>query len=518
MENTTKMLQRYRVPFVEKKVKIGGARKKKTHEEYVDELAIKNPNVEVIGQYINANTKIKHHCLIHDVIWEITPNNSLRGDGCKQCKYERISMKQSKTHDQYVEELKVKNPSVEVIGKYVNTKTKITHRCLIHNILWDTSPNSALKGGGCEICHVTKIRNSNTKTHEQYITEVKNVNPNITVIEKYYDSHRPILHDCKLHNIQWKASPASILQGCGCKICGIEKVAESLRKGHYQYVEEVNKINPYILVLGDYVGAFDKILHKCLIDDYEWHVTPNNILSGYGCPKCSGNIKKSHEQYVEQVSLINKNIEVIEKYINSITPILHTCLIDGYNWYASPDSILRGTGCPKCGGTLKKTHDEYVQELFKINPDIMVIGEYINGKTPILHKCKIDNFEWYGIPNNMRRRGGCQRCNESSGEREVRQYLERNNIKYIFQYPFNDCCDTNPLPFDFYLLDYNYCIEYQGKQHYEPIDFFGGQKNFEYIIKHDNIKNEYCKNNGIKLLRIPYYKNVEEELNNFLFI
>ena len=63
-------------------------------------------------------------------------------------------------------------------------------------------------------------------------------------------------------------------------------------------------------------------------------------------------------------------------------------------------------------------------------------------------------------------------------------------------------------------------IEYDGEQHFRPIEYFGGQKKFELQQKHDTIKNEYCKNNGIPLLRIPYFKydNIEEELNNFLFI
>lgn len=78
--------------------------------------------------------------------------------------------------------------------------------------------------------------------------------------------------------------------------------------------------------------------------------------------------------------------------------------------------------------------------------------------------------------------------------------------------------DIRPLPFDFYLPEYNICIEYDGEQHNRSVKHFGGDKAFYTRIKHDNIKNEYCKNNGISLLRIPYFKNIEEELNNFLFI
>lgn len=57
--------------------------KKKTQEEYVSELAIKNQDVEVIGEYNGARTPILHHCLVHDVYWNMSPTNALKGCGCK---------------------------------------------------------------------------------------------------------------------------------------------------------------------------------------------------------------------------------------------------------------------------------------------------------------------------------------------------------------------------------------------------------------------------------------------------
>ena len=76
------------------------------------------------------------------------------------------------------------------------------------------------------------------------------------------------------------------------------------------------------------------------------------------------------------------------------------------------------------------------------------------------------------------------------------------------------------LPFDFYIPEYNICIEYDGEQHYRPVMFDGkddelATKQFEKTKYHDGIKTKYCNAHGIHLLRIPYYKNVEEELNNF---
>lgn len=80
--------------------------------------------------------------------------------------------------------------------------------------------------------------------------------------------------------------------------------------------------------------------------------------------------------------------------------------------------------------------------------------------------------------------------------------LDKYKINYIYQCKFEDCKDIKCLPFDFYLTDYDSCIEFDGQQHFDPIF---GEEAFKRTQKHDNYKNEYCKNNNIDLLRIPYW-------------
>ena len=83
------------------------------------------------------------------------------------------------------------------------------------------------------------------------------------------------------------------------------------------------------------------------------------------------------------------------------------------------------------------------------------------------------------------------------------------NIKYEAQKKFDGCEGKSnyQLPFDFYLPDFNTTIECQGQQHYFPIEFFGGEKEFENQIKRDNIKREFCKDSGIKEIEIKYNQN-----------
>ena len=97
---------------------------------------------------------------------------------------------------------------------------------------------------------------------------------------------------------------------------------------------------------------------------------------------------------------------------------------------------------------------------------------------------------------------GCPICKESKGEKEIREFLTTNNVKFNHQHKFKDCKNILPLPFDFYLPEHNTCIEFNGRQHYEPIDYFGGVNGFKSTQFRDKIKYDYCKNNKITLFII----------------
>ena len=503
---------------------------KKTHEEYISELMIKNPIIEPMEKYIDARTAIMHHCKKHDIYWKAYPCNTLKGKGCCECGKEKNKIKFTKTHEKYVEQLRKSNPDVEVLENYKDSHTPILHLCKKHNVEWKSIPSNVLRGAGCPKCGSEKISDSLSKSHEWYVEKLKCHNPYLKVIEEYAGIDTHIKHYCTKHNEYWDTTPNNALKSCGCPKCKSEKRREALGMTHEDYVKEISIKRPDIEVIGKYINLKTKITHRCLNHDFLWDTTPNNILKGCGCPKCkstkiSGKLVLSHGEYVEKLKITNPNIVVIDKYININTQILHKCTIHDFEWNITPASVLQGCGCPKCrsekiGNSLRKTHDQYIKEVRLINHSILVLGKYIDAVTPILHKCLNDGHEWYAYPYNILSGCGCPICKESKGERTIRILLSNHNIEYIRQASFEDCRDKKPLPFDFYLPTYNSCIEYDGEQHYIAIDYFGGEEYLKYIQYHDKIKNEYCKNNGISLLRIPYYKcdDIEEELNNFLFI
>lgn len=126
--------------------------KLKTHEEYASELYYINPNIEVIGQYINSSTAILHRCKIDGNVWLAKPNNILSGKGCPECAKRKLSNIHKKTHSHYVNELSIINPNIKVIGIYAGDNVKTQHKCIICDYEWDATPGNLLQNKGCPVC------------------------------------------------------------------------------------------------------------------------------------------------------------------------------------------------------------------------------------------------------------------------------------------------------------------------------------------------------------------------------
>lgn len=122
-------------------------------------------------------------------------------------------------------------------------------------------------------------------------------------------------------------------------------------------------------------------------------------------------------------------------------------------------------------------------------------------------------------PDSFNQGGRCHYCNQSEGEKLVEDILESNNYNFKEQVSFKDCKNKHPLPFDFGVYnDKNELvalIEYQGIQHYKPIDFFGGEEEFIERQKRDGIKKNYCRDINTPLIEI-HCSLTDEEVSDFL--
>lgn len=285
------------------------------------------------------------------------------------------------------------------------------------------------------------------------------------------------------------------------------------RKITYEIVKQEFDDRGYILISDVYVNNAQKLKYICPKhkDKGIQEITFANFTKGSGCPYCAKRVKRTHEEYVIDLAKVNKNIEPLEDYVNLKTKILHRCKVCGYEWKIKPTNLLHlKQGCPHCNGRAKLTHSEIVEIIFQVNPNIELLDTYIDDITKIRFRCKECGHIWYAKPNNIRNGKGCPKCSSSKGEKCISKYLDEHNIEYIQEYIFPNCKDETYLRFDFYLPQHNICIEYDGIQHFQPIGFSKkGRANkdqlFAKVQKHDKIKNDYCATNGIKLIRIPYY-------------
>lgn len=295
------------------------------------------------------------------------------------------------------------------------------------------------------------------------------------------------------------------------------------KKTHDEFVKEINILYPDLEVVGLYINRRTPIKVKCKKCGFEWERTPKSFYNqNAGCKKCRGYYRTTQEY---QTLIDNKNIDVIDDYVDVSTKIKHRCRVCKSNFYIEPNRLISSDrGCPVCGMKRKsqlhtKTQEQYIQNLLSKNIDITPLEKYSKANTKILHKCNKCGNEWYVKPADVLSGEGCPNCNLSKGELAIKKCLQDMQISFIQQYRFNDCRNNKPLPFDFYLPDYNICIEYDGELHYMAVDYFGGEEALQNTRKRDKIKDNYCKTNNIKLLRISYqsFNDIEKILSEELF-
>tara|TARA_Y100000034_G_C6794413_1_gene355933 strand:+ start:206 stop:937 length:732 start_codon:yes stop_codon:yes gene_type:complete len=205
-------------------------------------------------------------------------------------------------------------------------------------------------------------------------------------------------------------------------------------------------------------------------------------------------------------------------YIDAKTKVEIICNIHG-SFYQLPRFHIRKkqpTGCPKCNGGIKYTQQEFIKKsnITHNNKYDYSLSEYKNFKTKVKIICPTHGI-FNQQPNNHIFGQGCPKCKSSKGELKIEQYLNKNNIQYSSQHTFNDCRGIKrPLPFDFYLHDYNICIEFQGEQHFRPAF---GIESFQKIRTTDKIKEIYCNKKSITLCKINYDEITEiETILNFI--
>lgn len=356
-----------------------------------------------------------------------------------------------------------------------------------------------------------------------FITKVKNIHGNKYDYSKtiYKTNKKKVIIICKIHG-EFEQIASHHLKGCGCRKCGEITRVNKRKTNPLDFILVANKThnNKYDYSLMKYENTHIKI--KIICPEHGiFEQSPKTHLNGHGCPDCGGSKLLTQNIFINRSKKIHKekyDYSLVE-YKNSEKKVIIICPIHG-EFKQKPINHLKGNDCLKCGYMKNLIgFDEFTKRSHIIHNNkfdySLVCYERINKKVIIL--CP-KHGSFLQTPDSHLKGCGCPKCKESTGERKIRIFLEKENIKYISQKRFSDCRDVIPLSFDFFLVDYNICIEYNGIQHYEPCDYFGGEITFNKQIKKDKIKKEYCNNNNIKLVIIRYDEDINDVLNKLLVI
>lgn len=270
----------------------------------------------------------------------------------------------------------------------------------------------------------------------------------------------------------------------------------------------------------NYVNMKTKIRVKHKVCNKTYSVTPNNFMRGKRCPYCSHRVSPNefYKKFNDR-GLIGKSLET--PYYDVDTPIIVYCSIHNSRKELSPTAINRGKFlCDYCRSEYNhlvqmKTSDEFKQSILDVHSGkLSVIGKYFNTHTKILINCNVCSTRFLAEPNSLlSAKSGCPRCARSFSENELQKILREHSINFEQQKKFSECKYKKPLPFDFYIEEYNLLIELDGEQHYKPIDYFGGEKSFRSQVLRDHIKNSFCYRNGIKLVRVIVDSNRNKTVN-----
>ena len=498
--------------------------KKISHEEFVRQIKEINSNIDIISQYTGSQDKIKCYCKIHKCYFEKTGSDLKRRCRCPECGEELNNQKRTFTHEKFLEELYKRNKyadQLEILDEYKKNDIKIKVRCKECGYEWFPIPSVLLNGAGCKICNTKNHVYNHKKSYDEFIKEFEAKGLNIELISDYITMSEPIKARCKDCGYEWDTTPSRLRNAFGCPKCIVKINGEKHRLTNDNFLFRMKDIHPNIEVLEEYVTSQTKVKCKCLKCGYEFSSVPASLLSGYGCLKCGNAPRKTTDVYKEEVkSLVGDEFVVCGEYINCDSKIRMYHTVCNKYFDIPPTIFLMKHKCPNCAPNARVSEEEFKKRIIEsIGDNYELISEFKNTyiKVNILHKTCGKTY-WVRPSSIFLKKSGCPYCCKSKGEDRVESYLKNNCIEYEIQKKFDDCRDKRRLPFDFYLPQYNTCIEYDGELHYLSIDYFGGKKSHDKVVIHDNIKTQYCKENNISLIRIPYwdYDKIEDILTQKL--
>lgn len=261
---------------------------------------------------------------------------------------------------------------------------------------------------------------------------------------------------------------------------------------------------------------------RCDCGNQDDVIVSADYLKRSKCPSCGCEVTKNKIKY-NRVDNIGQKfgrltiIDVLWDYDRSKA----VCKCDCGNIYVGVKSDIvcghtKSCGCLQSENTSFANTKDWTGYVSNYGIEF-ICQDHMNNKGQWLWKCRCGVCGNYFIALPAKVNNGhitsCGCRIKSSNEEYIEYLLSEMCVDFKSQYAFNDCKDIYKLRFDFAILDHDSVlglIEYDGKQHFEPIDFFGGEDGFKATQKRDKIKDNYCRSHNIPLLRLSYTLSIDE--------
>lgn len=422
------------------------------------------------------------------------------------------------TQDEFIQKMNIRYGNKFDFSEtvYVNNTTKIHVTCNRCGADIYTRPGDLYVHGTCRKC---------TQYHDKAYYVEKFIDAHgdkydysCMSKEKLYTRHDTITIICPIHG-EFQQKIKNHINGNGCKLCGYNKSGDSVKISLEDIKKRLDKLCGSDLEydIKKYKNTNTPLPLKCNKCGKTFMRDVNALMINNTCPYCNGknrNLTYKTNEFIEKARNIHGDKydyskTVYKKTDEKICVICHKINDFGDEhgeFWVTPHSHIgvSKTGCPKCSGKHQKTTEEFIKEAKIVQDNFYDYSEvkYINAKTKVKIICPVHG-EFWQTPNSHLMGQGCPICKQSVYERKINKFLKENNIEYIPQYKPSF---LRPLSLDFYLPKYDLGIEVQGYQHFHPVKYWGGDKNFEYTKNRDDKKRLLCEKHGIKVL---YYSELK---------
>lgn len=339
-----------------------------------------------------------------------------------------------------------------------------------------------------------------------------------------------VTHNVKHCGHTYEVKPNTFLNGRRCPKCSLANRRPPKPMTNLEWLEKLNDLGNGEYICEDtYVKATEYVtlVHiggSCGGNKYK--VKPTDFIRGSRCPKCSrdeGTKKhtKSNSDWIKEVhDLVGDEFTFLEDYKGTHNPIKvrHNKVECQHEFKIAPKDFAKHRRCPECSRKAKmKTNREFLEQVRSLVGDEYTFTEVYNGdnkKISVVHN--VCGYEYSTTPNNFINGTRCANCNRSKGELAIIEVLESLGVPFEEQKTFPGLKNIKPLRYDFYIPNMGILIEYNGRQHYEPVDYFGGEYAFKNQVKNDTLKRQYAEDKNYTLLEIPHTIKDIDDINEII--